>query len=582
MNESSTALESASLGSKLGGDASNGSSLSIANEKTTALARFNERLSEWCSSILVKETRQALKSRQFIWTYLALMICVGVWTVFGLANTNNQYQAGRELLAGFWVILGFPLALIIPFSAYRSLSREFEDGTINLISITTMKPYQIVTGKFGSAVLQMLTYLSVLAPCICFTYLLRGISISQIVLGLSICVGGSICLTVLGLFLAGVFRSRTLGVGVSVLFVLFLGWLYYCWCEIIWDITRYSSNITDEPEFWIVAYAFVAFFGSTAVLLLVAAAAQISFPADNRSTPIRIAMFVQQILFFGLLIMMIPLAPREDLAIWVMLLFAGHYWLIMGFLMIGESVFISRRVQRTLPRTFLSRSMFSLLMPGSGRGFLYAVANIWTCGIVLLLIVGFADFLVDEQSQQLFGGRRFGGNASWVVTSEMISQALITCLFVSWFLSIIYLAMRCFENRKKQWSTGVGSTVSLLLGALLIAGLSIGSFIVHMNYISWRNGDMMSVPLMVNWYLISYEVAESGFGGSFPRMAVWYFLFAIQKVIVIGIAVALASRELLVRPIAVPQRVQIEAQKSVKSNVPAGETIDEIFGELKK
>ena len=259
MNESSSAIESAiesaSLGSKLADGDSKESNLIIAGEKTTALAKFNERLSEWCSSILVKETRQALKSRQFIWTYLALMICVGVWTVFGLASSRNQYDAGRDLLAGFWVILGFPLALIIPFSAYRSLSREFEDGTINLISITTMKPYQIVTGKFGSAVLQMLTYLSVLAPCICFTYLLRGISISQIVLGLLICVGGSICLTVLGLFLAGVFRSRTLGVGVSVLFVLFLGWLYYGWCEIIYEIMRFSNGTTDEPEFWIVAYS---------------------------------------------------------------------------------------------------------------------------------------------------------------------------------------------------------------------------------------------------------------------------------------------------------------------------------------
>ena len=48
------------------------------------------------------------------------------------------------------------------------------------------------------------------------------------------------------------------------------------------------------------------------------------------------------------------------------------------------------------------------------------------------------------------------------------------------------------------------------------------------------------------------------------------------------IAIALASRELLVRPIAVPERVQIETQKPKSSAVPAGESIDEIFGELKK
>ena len=140
MSEVPSAIQSSSLGSKNEPENSN---LNIANEKTTAWGRLNDRLSEWCSSILVKETRQALKSRQFIWTYFVLLVCVGVWTVLGLAVAYDQYRAGRQLLFGFMVILGFPLGLIIPFGAYRSLAREFEDGTINLISITTMRPYQI-------------------------------------------------------------------------------------------------------------------------------------------------------------------------------------------------------------------------------------------------------------------------------------------------------------------------------------------------------------------------------------------------------------------------------------------------------
>ena len=49
MSEPSTAIESVSLGSKLGADSAD---LRIAGEKTSALAQLNERLSEWCSSIL--------------------------------------------------------------------------------------------------------------------------------------------------------------------------------------------------------------------------------------------------------------------------------------------------------------------------------------------------------------------------------------------------------------------------------------------------------------------------------------------------------------------------------------------------
>ena len=583
MNDVPSAIQSASLGSDADSKAPDGSqsNLNIATQKTSALARFNERLSEWCSSILVKETRQALKSRQFIWTYLAILVCVGVWTVLGLSTSSSQYEAGRELLIGFWVILGFPLGLIIPFGAYRSLAREFEDGTINLISITTMKPHQIVVGKFGSAFLQMLIYLSILAPCVCFTYLLRGIGIHQIVLGISIAVGGSICLTVLGLFLAGVFRSRTLGVGVSVLFVLFLGWLYYGWCQVTYEITRYGdAQYSENPEFVILTYGMVAFFGSTAALLLVTSAAQISFPADNRSTKIRIAMFVQQILFFAFAIMLVPIGPRSDFVVCGLLLWAGHYWLIMGFLMIGESAFLSRRVQRTLPRSFASRSLFSLFMPGSGRGFLFAVANIWTCAIVLLLVVLFRDWLLDDFSRQNYVAR-WGGTANWSVSEELILQTVISCLFVTWFLSIIYLTMRYYDSRKSDWSTGVGPTVSLLLGALFVAFLSIGSFVLHMNTVGWQSNNTMTMPLVLNWYWVTTELADSGLSGTFFNQAIWYLLFALLKILVIGIAFAVASRELLVRPIAVPERVQIENQKPISSNVAVGESIDEIFGELK-
>ena len=132
-----------------------------------------------------------------------------------------------------------------------------------------MKPYQIVIGKFGSAVLQMMIYLSVLAPCICCTYLLRGVSIDQIWAVLAMCVGGSIALTILGLFLAGVFRSKTLGVGVSVLFVLFIGWLYVLWCILCNEFFSYGNPMDwNEDGVQEITFLIIALVGSTALLLL--------------------------------------------------------------------------------------------------------------------------------------------------------------------------------------------------------------------------------------------------------------------------------------------------------------------------
>jgi ABC-type transport system involved in cytochrome c biogenesis permease component len=579
MSELSSAVESATLGGVNSGKDPNAPKLRIAADQTGKLGRFNEWFSEWCSSILVKETRQALKSRQFIWTYFVLLLSVGVWTVLGMSVNRNDYNAGRELLLGFWWILGFPLGLIIPFSAYRSLAREFEDGTIQLISITTMKPYQIVIGKFGSAILQMLIYLSVLAPCISFTYLLRGISLEMILMGSAICVGGSVCLTIVGLFLAGAFRSRALGIGVSVLFVLALGWLYFGWCAISYEFTTFGGSLsTNEPEMRAVIFGMVAFFGSTAALLLVAAAAQISFPSDNRSTSVRIMMLVQQTLFFALMIVVVSeVLPFLDDFFLGMIFVVGHYWLIMGFLMIGESSVVSRRVQRTLPRTFFSKSFFSLLMPGAGRGFLFAVANVWACFLGMVLIGLFSRYLSDEAAVQQ-AVTRWGAGWNQSLSPEMVGSSAVCCLYVTWFLAVIYLTMRLFfEKRKRDWSTGVGPLVSLIAGALLIAAMTIFSFIIHFNFFDWRNGSDSSPVLVLNWYWSTVEISQ---GNNFYAQLVWFAMFALQAVIVILLAFRLASRELLYRPIAVPQRVALELQAKPSSVLPVGESIEEIFGEL--
>ena len=555
--------------------------LKIASDKSTWLDQFNETCSEWCSSILVKETRQALKSRQFIWTYVVLLICVGSWTVLGLTFGGQQYEAGRSLLIGFFYILAFPLVIIIPFSAYRSLAREFEDGTISLISITTMKPHQIVIGKFGSAILQMLIYLSVIAPCICCTYLLRGVSIDQILLGLVICVGGSIALTILGLFLAGAFRSRTLGVGVSVLFILLLGWLYVMWCVLCEEFYRYGNAMDwNEAGMMEMTFLTVSLVGSTAALLLVTAAAQISFASDNRSTSIRIAMIVQHMLFFAFVIVILSELYRDMFVLW--LIFAGHYWLLMGFLMIGESSTISRRVQRTLPRTILSRSFLSLLMPGAGRGYLFAVANMCTSWVGIFAIWNHVDLLVSDKAMgritQRWGASPVRG--AWLGADEM-AVGFVSTLFAVWFLSVGYLIINSIsEKRKREWGPGVGPMISLVVGVLVVAFVSIGSAVIHYNLANYNVPNDPSPILALNWYWTAWDIDRNG--AFYSIQTVWNLLFLAQAVVVIGIAMVIASRELLLRPIETPQRVAIDKEKKQeRKSLPPGESIDEIFGEAR-
>ena len=576
MTEGSIAIENASLG---GQENEPKQPLKIAAEKIGFIDRFAEKIGEWCSSILVKETRQAVKSRQFFWSYVMLLVAVGVWTMLGV-STIGYSEIGRELLIGYWVILGFPLGIIIPFSAYRSMAREFEDGTISLISITTMKPSQIVIGKFGSALLQIVIYFSVLAPCILFTYMLRGIDISTILFGTVICLSGSVCLTIVGLFLAGAFPSRSLGVGVSVLFVLGLGFSYFLWCVAASEIAQMGFNFGDDPEMASVLFGMFGFAFSTAALLLVAAASQISFRSDNRSTPVRIMMLVQQAVFFAFLFVMIPTVARYsfDEPLVILLYVSGHYWLLMGFLMTGETTELSRRVQRSLPRSASAKSLFGLLMPGAGRGFLFAVANIWACGVLFSLIGINGELLFKEAAQKMSPSSNIGA-AKFSYGAEVLVGNFFHCAYATGFLAVNFLIIRLIfrRNRSRDWSAGLAPLVSLITGSLLVVLSAIISFVVHMAFTRGTGADV-SFALAGNWY---YAGIETAIGTSAATILPWIGLVLVVASVPVFIATKIASRELLYRPVKTPERVVIETSVNKERTLPVGESIDEIFGELK-
>ena len=148
-----------------------------------AIERFLVYAGDWLNPILVKETRQALKSFQFTITF--------VLRAGGVLDRDDRrrgdhwaadFLRGRRRHAAacgttrFW---RFRWRSSCRYAAFRSLAAEREDNTYDLLSITTLKPRQIISGKLGSSVVQMGVYFSAITPCLAFTYLLRGIDLPQ-------------------------------------------------------------------------------------------------------------------------------------------------------------------------------------------------------------------------------------------------------------------------------------------------------------------------------------------------------------------------------------------------------------------
>lgn len=343
-------------------------------------------LGERLNPILVKEARQALKSRQFVLTFTLLLAASWFWSIFGLliSGPSAYYTpTGPMMLYGYLVVLAFPLLVIVPFSAFRSLAAEIEDRTYELVSITVLGPRQIISGKLAAAALQMLVYLSAIMPCIAFTYLLRGNDLPTIVWLLIYAILGSLGLSVIGLLLSSATTERYQQTILSVLFI--CGLLFVFWMALLtaWPIV-YRSQL-NFPEFPIVNACLLTFYFTSFGLIYLAASAQLMPLSWNRSTALRVGMIVQHACLMGWFGWGWAVSPEEETPIALMCLSLA-YWAFMGSMMIGESPILSPRVKRDLPQTFMGRVLFTWFNPGPGTGFMFALTNL--AAVVVLAFLG--------------------------------------------------------------------------------------------------------------------------------------------------------------------------------------------------
>ena len=349
---------------------------------------FGDRL----NPILVKETRQALKSRQFIITFSVLLVAALGWTVVGTLSLMPQVYttpSAPRLLIGYYLVLAVPMMIIVPLTAFRSLETEIDDGTLELLSITTLLPRQVVRGKLHSAMLQMMLYFVVLFPCVAYAYTLRGVDLPTVAILLTLLPATGIFLSSFALFMASLQRGRT---GRIVTLLTTLGLL-------VTSLAATSSAVIplitgdlvvgdSETVYTLTLLAVAAVM--TTVLLLSAAAAQLTPPTENRSTTLRLAMLGA----LTAVIATLAAAPlrRDFRALWTDDLYGGVaiavvvLWIVAASLMAAESAILTPRIRRELPASVAARATLNLLTPGPATGALLGVMTLWAAIVALLAI----------------------------------------------------------------------------------------------------------------------------------------------------------------------------------------------------
>ncbi|GIT29340.1 MAG: hypothetical protein Ct9H300mP1_13860 [Planctomycetaceae bacterium] len=348
--------------------------MALLAESSIAPPRLLGRPANGSTRFLVKETRQSTKSALFSTVFLLFVSISWIVIVFGMLmmwSTLEISPVAEVLFAWNYGLLSFAIFVVVPFGAYRSLLAERELHTLDLLTITTLSPRQIVFGKLGSALVQVGIYYSAISPFIAFLSFLQGfdIFVTSWVLVMSFFWSLALCT---GALLASIMARHNQWNSanmVGLIILLLFGWIMTLSFAVAGDISR----AMDESGFWFINTIGLVFGLSYAFLAIQVIVARLTFAAGNHSTGIRLVLSGQCWLLLIVLavipLLPIPIKPRGvDEVLGVAAILVSIHWAVGGLFLVTESDFLSRRIRSGLPRRKLVRLLASPFLPGSGRG----------------------------------------------------------------------------------------------------------------------------------------------------------------------------------------------------------------------
>lgn len=439
-----------------------------------------ERAVDWLNPILVKEARQSLKSNHFVLSFMLLLGTAVVWSFFGLFQGaySGVLSSSATMLSGYLLILLFPLFLIVPFSTYRSLAAEREDGTFELMSITDLNARQIVLGKLASATLQIILYFSALAPCIAFTYLLRGIDIVTIAIVLFDTLAASWILAAFGLYVATATAQRHWQVLNSLVLLLLLVLAMFSWFSYSMFMIRQTGLVNQESSGFItLQFIFITAGISLGLLFIERGASRITFASDNQATRVRWVFLLQFALWLAWHGYYRWHEQASDSGMqWVFMVYgAAIYAALVGAPMLGEPTRLSQRVRRGLPKTFLERMTLSWFMPGSASGYFFVLSTL--LGVILFtLTLKFWSDMTGASSGTIAGLAR--------PPFQVVTVCILVWSYLAFYLGLSRLVVRWISRR-----TTITPALSTLFTILFVAIGTAAPLLLHMAIIDWSTFD---------------------------------------------------------------------------------------------
>ncbi len=167
-----------------------------------AVDRWAEDWADGLNPILVKETRQVFKTHLVtIPFFAALVVAWFVSMSVVIEPAHPESILGPKLFMPLLLVLGAALFYVVPYISFRSMTAERERHTFEMLAVSSLSDTQIFWGKFSSALVVIGLFVAAFAPFISMTYMLRGLSVFDIITALIVISATATTLSLFGLML---------------------------------------------------------------------------------------------------------------------------------------------------------------------------------------------------------------------------------------------------------------------------------------------------------------------------------------------------------------------------------------------
>lgn len=259
---------------------------------TTPIERMDRaaplfRLDDWSdrlSPVVVREVRQAFKSRGFVVVFHLLLFACWAVSLAGLALAGPGLEFGRPgmtFFAVYFLACCFAVGIVIPLQAFESVWAERRDGTLEMLTVTSLPTGRIVNGKFIAAMTKGWLVAAAVGPFVAFSALLPGFSPLGVVWAAGMATAFASASWLAGIGLGALGRGP---LAASILRFLLTGGLAIFWliASLILVGTAGSPAINRSPDFWGWSCAWVVFAGLAAVVFKAMADTQLNRDASGR------------------------------------------------------------------------------------------------------------------------------------------------------------------------------------------------------------------------------------------------------------------------------------------------------------